>query len=73
MALDLRERARGRRVSVQVVGEAVHGNDAVRVQEQDREDRPLLGSAQPQRAVVADDLERAEDPELDQARTVAAS
>ena len=65
----------GRR-RVEVVGEPLDRHDTVRVQEQDRERRALLRPAEPNRAVLADDLERPQDAELehraDGSRSVAA-
>jgi hypothetical protein len=51
------------------VDQAVGGDDLVRVQEQDREQRPLLGAADVHLPPVLDDLERAENPELHRAST----
>ena len=45
--------------------QALRGNDLPGAQEQRREDGPLPQAAKRQRAVVADDLERAEQPELE--------
>ena len=73
MRLDLRQRARRRLLAVEVIGKPVDRDDAIRVQQQDRERRPLFRSTEPKQARLVDDLEWAEDPELEQARTVAAS
>ena len=71
LAVHLRRRRDGRAPRVELVGEPVDRDDPVRVQEQDRERRPLLRPAELHRPVGPDDLERAEDPELEHRRTVA--
>ena len=72
LALHLRDGRHGRPSGVEVVGELLDGHDAVRVQEQDRERRALPRPAEPDRAVLADDLERSQDAELEhRPRTVA--
>jgi hypothetical protein len=71
--LDLRHRAGGYRVAVKLVGQSVNRDNVVGVQQQDREDRPLLRASQLKWAVLPNDLERSQDPELEQTRTVAAS
>jgi len=47
--------------------EPVDRDDAVRVQEQDRERRALPRPAQPDRTVIADHFQRSEDAELEHA------
>ena len=71
LAVHLRRRRHGSAPGVELVGEPVDRDDPVRVQEQDRERRPLLRPAEPDRPVGPNDLERAEDPELEHRRTVA--
>ena len=65
LALDLRDGSHWRPSCVQVFGELLDGNDPVRVQEQDREGRALPRPAELDCAVRADDLERAQDAELE--------
>ena len=65
LAVHLRRRRHGGAAGIELVGEPVDRDDPVRVQEQDRERRPLLRPAEPDRPVGPDDLERAEDPELE--------
>jgi hypothetical protein len=43
------------------------------MEQQDRKHRTLLRSAEDERAVVQDDFEWPQDPELEQVKTVAAS
>ena len=62
-----------RLLAVEVIGEPVDRDDAIHVQQQDREHGPLFRSTEQKRACRVDDLEWAQDPELEQARTVAAS
>ena len=63
--LERRRRVRGAVVAPHVVDEALRGNDLAGAQEQGREQGALPQAAKRQRAVVADDLERAEQPELE--------
>ncbi len=49
----------------QVVDQAVTREHGVRVQEQDREQRALLGAAQSEWLVVIEDLQRPQYPEFD--------
>jgi hypothetical protein len=53
-------RARGRLLAPELVDQAIRGNHLAPVQEQHRQQRPLLGRAQRQRAVVIDSLKRPE-------------
>ena len=46
------------------VDEPVGGDDLARVEEQEREQRPLIAAAEPNRRPLVENLERAEDPEL---------
>ena len=56
---------RARRLgSPERVDEAVPGDDRVRVQEQEGQQGALLGCSERQRAVVPDDLDRAQDAEF---------
>ena len=76
LPLHLRDRGDGRAPGVQLVREPLDRHDAVRVQQQDRQRRPLPRPAEPDRAVLADDLERPQHAELehgcDGSRSVAA-
>jgi hypothetical protein len=54
----------GRRSTPQALDEAIARDDLVRVEEEDREGRPLLGSAERDQLVAVDDLERSQDPEV---------
>ena len=65
LPLHLRDRGDGRAAGVQVVREPLDRHDAIRVQQQDRERRALPRPAEPDRAVVADDLERPQHAELE--------
>ena len=65
LALDLGNSRDRSGSGVEIVGESVDRDHAVDVEEQDREGRPLLRPAQTKRAVFPDDLERAEDAELE--------
>ena len=65
LPLNLRDRGGRRRARIQVVGKPVHGDDRVRLEEQDGERLPLLGASEPHRSTVLDDLERPEDLELE--------
>ena len=66
LAVHLRGRGHGGTARVELVREAVDRDDPVRVQEQDRERRPLLRPAKTDLAALVADLERAQDPELEQ-------
>ena len=68
LALHLRHRRDRRPSGVELVGEPLDRHDAVRVQQQDRERRALPRPAEPDRAVLADDLERPQDAELEHPR-----
>jgi hypothetical protein len=48
----------------------VAGDDRVGVQEQERQQRPLLRRPERERAVVSDRLDRSQDPEFDAAPLV---
>ncbi len=65
LPLHLRDRGDGRATGVQIVREALDRDDAVRVQQQDRERRALTRPAEPDRAAVADDLQRTQHAELE--------
>ena len=66
LALDLRDGGRRRLAPVEVVGEAVDRDDPVRAQQQDRQHRALTRAAKADgRPGGVDDLERAEDAELE--------
>src|SRR5206468_555121 len=67
LTLHLRDGCHRSGSRIEIVGEPVDRDDAVRVQEQDRESRALLWPAQTEWAVFPDDLERAEDAELEHA------
>jgi hypothetical protein len=59
----------GRRPRVRpVVREPLDRDDAVRVQQQDRQRRPLPRPAESHRAVLGDDLERSQHAELEHGR-----
>ena len=73
LRLNLSQRARRRSIVVDIVGEAIDRNDAVRVQQENHKNRSLLRAAEPKRTVLTEYLERAKDPEGEQALTVAAS
>ena len=68
LPLHLRHGRHRRPAGVEVVGEPLDRHDAVRVQQQDRERRALPRPAEPDRAVVADHLERSQHAELEHAR-----
>ena len=71
LAVHLRDRADRGRPAVQLLGEAVDRDDPVRIQQQDRQDRPLPGAAEADRPLRRAHLERAEDAEDEfQAATV---
>ena len=55
---------RGRLVPPELVGEPIGGHHTVGVQQEDREQRALPGSAERERAIVIADLQRAEKPEI---------
>ena len=55
----------GRVVGPQLLDQPIAGHDAVGLQQQDREQRPLLGAAEREPVTVRADLERAEDAEVD--------
>ena len=59
-----RRRLRGS-FTPQLVDEPLGRNDLARVHEEERQQRSLLLAAQRNRAVISDDLERTQDPELD--------
>ena len=54
----------------ELVDQRLAGDDLVRAQEEKREQRPLLASAEGDEPAVADDLERTEDSELQPPRTL---
>ena len=56
---------------IELVGKRVDRDDPVRIEQQDRERRALLRSAELNRPRRSDDLERTQDPELEHRRTVA--
>ncbi|GBC87637.1 hypothetical protein HRbin12_01653 [bacterium HR12] len=62
--LDRVSRGPGRMLPPDQLDQSVRRDDLADVQEQDREDRPLLRRPQPDVPVVGDDLERPEDPVL---------
>ena len=66
MALHLLDGAYRGLAGVEIVGEPVDRDDPVRVQEEDGERRPLLRPAEPDLAALVGDLERSQDPELEQ-------
>ena len=51
-------------VAPELVDQAVGGDDLVRVQQQDRQQRALLDPAERERAIVLGHLERAKEPEF---------
>ena len=63
LAVHLRDRADRGRPAVQLLGEAVDRHDPVRIQQQDRQDRPLPGSAEADGSLRRGHLEGAEDAE----------
>lgn len=71
LPLDLRHCRHRRPPCVQLVGDPLHGDDAVRVEQEDREGRALLRAAEHDRLPVGDDLEMTEDRELEHGPTVA--
>ena len=72
LTLHLRHRSDRRTPRIHVVGDALHRDDAVRVQEEDRQRRALLRTSECEGSSVADDLERPEDRKLEHRLTVAA-
>ena len=58
----------GRRFAPELVDETVDGHDLVRLQEEQREDGPLLGAAEWQQRPVRGDLKRAQDAEVEPVR-----
>jgi hypothetical protein len=60
----LADRGRRRAVAVEILGDPLDGDDPVGVQEQDRQHGPLPRAAEPQRPRLADNLEWAEDFEV---------
>ena len=68
--MHLRHGRHGRPARVERIGQLVDRDDAIRVQQEQGESRPLSRAAQLQRAVVGDDLDRPEDPEPQHAETV---
>src|SRR5439155_26064853 len=64
--IDLDDLRGGRRpvLAPELLDEPVGGDDLVRVQEEDGQERALLASAEPERSVLLDDLQRAEYPKL---------
>ncbi len=65
LPLHLRDGGDWRRARVQLVGEPVDRDDAICVEQQDRERRALLRPTESDGAVVADHLERAQDAEIE--------
>ena len=65
LALHLGDRGRRRLAPVELVREPVDRDDAVGVQEQDRQHSALARAAEADRRVGAEDLERAQDAELE--------
>ena len=57
---------------VEVVREPLDGDDPVRAEQQNGKGRALLRPTELERAVIADDLERPQEAELEHARTVTA-
>ena len=68
LSVHLGHRRDRRAARIELVGEPLDRHDAVCVQQQDRERRALPRAAEPDRAVVADDLERAQEAELEHRR-----
>ena len=66
MPLHLLGGAHGGLARVEIVGEPVDRDHLVRVQEEDGERRSLLRPAEPDLAALVGDLERSQDPELEQ-------
>ena len=72
LTLNLRNRGHRRPSCVEVLRELLDGHDSVRMQEQDRERRTLPRPAELDCAVLADDLERSQDAELEHRRLTVA-
>ena len=60
---------RGRAAVPEVLDQAIARDDLVGVQEEQREQPPLLGGAERDRTTLVDDLERPEDAELQRPRS----
>ena len=73
LPLDLRDRGRRGLLAVERVGEPVDRHDAVGGERQDRQHRAASRPAEVHRAALADDLERAQDADLDAHCAVAGS
>ena len=71
LAVDLGRRRDGGTAGVELIGEPVDRDDAVCVEQQDRERRTLLRPAERDRPAAPGDLQRAKDPELEHRATVA--
>lgn len=54
-----------RGAGVEVIGEPLDRDDPIRIEQQDRERRALLRPPEPNRAVLAHDLQRSQDAELE--------
>jgi hypothetical protein len=67
LPLHLGDSRDGGRSRVQVVGESLDRDDAIRVEKQDRQRRALLRPAERHRPIVSDHLERPQDAELEHA------
>ena len=68
LSLDLRHCRDGRRSRVQVVGEPLHRDDAIRAQEQDRQRGALLRPTKPDRTITVENVERSQETELEHPR-----
>ena len=68
LTLHLSHGSHGRGTAVEIVGEPLDRDDAVRVQKQDRERRALLRPTETDRPIAVQDLERPKDPELEHSR-----
>jgi len=66
--LERRDRRAWGLLAPQSVDELVTRHHRVRVEEQDGQQRALLGRAERQRFAVVDDLDRSEDPKFDARR-----
>ena len=64
MNVERRLRGVGRRPAPEFVDQAVTGDDLVRVEEQNHQQRALLRAAERKRAAVLEHFERTEDPVL---------
>jgi hypothetical protein len=71
VALHLRDSRDRRPPLIQLVCDPLHRDDAVRLEQQDRERRALLRAAEGEGSAVGDDLEWPEDPILEHRPTVA--